>query len=178
VEGSYLATDYFINKGFRRIAYLSALPDSVPVKERLNGYQNALADAGIKFDKDLVKSGDDMSRDGFTEKSGYQAMEKILTLDPLPEACVCASDIKAIGALKATNETGLHIPLIGYDDLTIAEYIGLSTVHQPIYKMGAEATESLIKRINNPKEKPTTLVYKPELVIRSSSEAQVDSKIA
>jgi DNA-binding LacI/PurR family transcriptional regulator len=44
--------------------------------------------------------------------------------------------------------------------------------------MGAEATESLIKRINNPKEKPTTLVYKPELVIRSSSEAQGDSKIA
>jgi len=178
VEGSYLATDYFINKGFRRIAYLSALPDSVPVKERLNGYQNALADAGIKFDKDLVQSGDDMSRDGFTEKSGYQAMKKILALDPPPEACVCASDIKAIGALKATNETGLHIPLIGYDDLTIAEYIGLSTVHQPIYKMGAEATESLIKRINNPKEKPTTLVYKPELVIRSSSEAQGDSKIA
>jgi LacI family transcriptional regulator len=178
VEGSYLATDYFINKGFRRIAYLSALPDSVPVKERLNGYQNALADAGIKFDKDLVQSGDDMSRDGFTEKSGYQAMKKILALDPPPEACVCASDIKAIGALKATNETGLYIPLIGYDDLTIAEYIGLSTVHQPIYKMGAEATESLIKRISRPKEKPTTLVYKPELVIRSSSEAQGDSKIA
>ncbi|WP_340103056.1 LacI family DNA-binding transcriptional regulator [Rhodohalobacter sp. 8-1] len=176
VEGSYLATDYFIKKGFKRIAYLSAAPDSVPVIERLTGYEKALSAAGIEIDDYLIQRGDDMARDGFTEKSGYQAMKKILSIDPLPEACVCASDIKAIGAMKAMEETGKHIPLIGYDNLTIAEYIGLSTVHQPIYKMGAEATESLIKRISKPKEEPTTLIYKPELVIRSSSEVLADSK--
>ena len=177
IQGSYLATDYFIKKGFRRIAYLSALPDSVPVKERITGYDKALTNAGIQSDKSLVQSGDDMARDGFTEKSGYQAMNKILEIKPLPNACVCASDIKAIGALKAMNESGIHIPLIGYDDLTIAEYIGLSTVHQPIYKMGAEATESLIRRINKPKTKPTTLIHKPELIIRGSSEVQSEHKI-
>lgn len=170
IEGSYLATDYFIKKGFSRIANLSAQPDSMPVKERLSGYEKALSEAGIQLDENLVQRGDDMSRDGFTEKSGYQAMKKILSLDPLPEACVCASDIKAIGAMKAMNEAGKLLPIIGYDNLTIAEYVGLSTVQQPIYKMGAEATESLIKRINKPKKKPTTLIHKPELVIRSSSE--------
>jgi len=178
VEGSFIATDYFIKKGYRRIAYLSAMPDSVPVKERLLGYEKALTKAGIQFDETLVQRGDDMARDGFTEKSGYQAMKKILAINPLPEACVCASDIKAIGAIKAMDESGIHIPLIGYDNLTIAEYIGLSTVHQPIYKMGAKATESLIKRIGKPKTESTKLIYKPELIIRGSSEVKSERKIA
>ena len=178
VQGSYLATDYFIKKGFRRLAFLSALPGSVPVKERLIGYKQALTDADIQFDEHLIQCGDDISRDGFTEKSGYQAMKKILEIDPLPEACICASDIKAIGALKAMKDAGLQIPMIGYDNLTIAEYVGLSTVHQPIYKMGAEATERLIKRISCPKEKITTILYEPELVIRNSSEVSAGTKNA
>lgn len=172
VEGSYLATDYFIKKGYTQIANLTAHPDAFPVKERLSGYEKALQDADIQINDDLIQRGDDMSRDGFTERSGYQGMKKILGLDPLPEACVCASDIKAIGAVKAMNELETRIPLISYDNLTIAEYIGLSTVHQPIYKMGAEATESLIKRIENPSLRPTTSIYKPELIIRASSEIQ------
>lgn len=170
VKGSYLATEYFINKGFTRIANLTAYPNAVPVQHRLKGYKNALDAYDIPFDDKLVKRGNDMSRDGFTERSGYQAMKKILNIDPTPEACVCASDIKAVGALKAMNELNIRIPIISYDNLTIAEYIGLSTVHQPIYKMGAEATESLIQRIEQPDRTPSKTVYKPELVIRSSSE--------
>lgn len=178
VEGSYLATNYFVQKGYRRIAFLSALSESVPIKERLMGYEKALKDGGIDIDTELITSGDDMARDGFTEKSGYQAMKKILALNPVPEACVCSSDIKAIGAMKAMKESGHRIPIIGYDDLTIAEYVGLSTVHQPIYEMGAEATESLIKRIGKPRQKPSTFVYKPELVLRGSSEIQTGRKTA
>ncbi|CAN5259677.1 LacI family DNA-binding transcriptional regulator [soil metagenome] len=175
-EGSYMATEYFIQKGFRRISNLTAFPGAIPVQKRLKGYQKALEDNDIPFDKSLVKRGDDMSRDGFTERSGYQAMKKILSLDPVPEACVCSSDIKAIGAMKAMHEEKKQIPLISYDNLTIAEYIGLSTVHQPIYEMGAKATESLIKRIEDPSLKPSKTVYKPELVIRTSSEVTVDNQ--
>lgn len=170
IEGSYLATNYFIKKGFNRIANLTALPESVPIRERLSGYKKALSEAGISFDSSLVKRGDDMSRDGFTERSGYQAMQRILEIDPLPQACVCASDIKAIGALKAMKESNQYIPLIGYDNLTISEYVDLSTVHQPIYKMGEMATESLIKRIEEPNDTSRTKIFKPELIIRSSSE--------
>nr|WP_280842358.1 substrate-binding domain-containing protein [Rhodohalobacter sp. SW132] len=173
-EGSYIATEYFLKKGCTSIAHLSALPGSVPVEQRLKGYQMALEDFNIPFEKNLVQRGDDMSRDGFTERSGYQAMKKILNIHPLPEACVCASDIKAIGALKAMEETGIKIPVISYDNLTIAEYIGLSTVHQPIYEMGEKATESLIKRIDNPSLHPSKTIYQPELVIRSSSEVNLD----
>jgi len=176
VEGSYIATEYFIEKGYRRIACLTAFPGAIPVQDRLKGYQNALDDYNIPFDRSLIKRGDDMSRDGFTELSGYQAMQKILKLDPLPEACVCASDIKAIGAIKAMEEAGTKIPMISYDNLTIAEYIGLSTVHQPIYDMGSKATESLIKRIEDSSREPVKTLYKPELVIRSSSEINIDSE--
>jgi len=176
IKGSYIATEYFINKGYRRISYLTAFPGAVPVQQRLEGYKEALQDNDIIFDKSLVKRGDNMSRDGFTELSGYQAMKKILSLDPLPEACVCASDIKAIGALKAMNEAETQIPLISYDNLTIAEYIGLSTVHQPIYEMGVKATDSLIKRIDNNDLKTSKTVYQPELVIRTSSEILVDNE--
>lgn len=176
IKGSYIATEYFIQKGFRRISYLTAFPGAVPVQQRLQGYKKALEDNDIAFDKSLVKRGDDMSRDGFTERSGYQAMKKILSLRPLPEACICASDIKAIGALKAMNEAETQIPLISYDNLTIAEYIGLSTVHQPIYEMGVKATDSLIKRIEHPDLETSKAVYKPRLVIRSSSEILVDNE--
>jgi LacI family transcriptional regulator len=179
-KGSFMATEYFIKNGCRRIAHLSAHPDSIPVQERLKGYKRALLEYNIGFDTSLVKRGDNMSRDGFTESSGYQGMKKILELDPLPEACVCSSDIKAIGAMKAMRESGRHIPMISYDNLTIAEYVGLSTVHQPIYKMGVKATESLIHKIENPSSKPKKTVYQPKLVIRDSSEINeinLDSKI-
>ncbi|MEX0661148.1 MAG: LacI family DNA-binding transcriptional regulator [Balneolaceae bacterium] len=170
IEGSYLATKYFIEKGFKKIANLTAEPTAVPVMERLEGYRNALEDAGISFDKNLIKRGDDMSRDGFNEKSGYEGMKKILNIDPLPEACICASDIKAIGALKAMEDCGVRIPIISYDNLTISKYVGLSTVHQPMYEMGTRATESLLSRIESPKLAASKTIFKPELIIRSSSE--------
>lgn len=170
VEGSYLATNYFIDKGFTRIANLTAASTAIPVKDRLKGYKNALEDAEIPLDENLIKCGDDMSRDGFTEKSGYEAMMKILDINPLPEACICASDIKAIGALNAMEEKEISIPLISYDNLTIAKYVGLSTIHQPMYEMGTRATESLLSRIEKPSLAPSKTVYKPELIIRSSSE--------
>jgi len=170
IEGSYLATKYFIDKGYTRIANLTAAPSAIPVKDRLKGYMNALKDASVEPDSDLILRGKDMSRDGFTEKSGYEGMKKILEIDPLPEACICASDIKAIGALKAMEEEGISIPIISYDNLTIAKYVGLSTVHQPMYEMGTRATESLLSRIENPGLSPSKTIYKPELIIRSSSE--------
>ena len=173
VQGAYIATNYFISKGYTRIANLSAAPGAIPIKDRLKGYKKALKKAGIKVDPNLIKRGDDMSRDGFTEKSGYEGMKKILAINPLPDACICTSDIKAVGAKKAMHEVGITIPMIGYDNLTIAEYIGLSTVHQPMYEMGAKATESLMSRMDKPDFAASRTIYKPELIIRDSSEEEL-----
>ncbi|PWN06684.1 LacI family DNA-binding transcriptional regulator [Rhodohalobacter mucosus] len=170
VEGAFLATDYLISRGYERIVILSANPNAIPIRERLAGYKKALEKSKIPFRESYVVTGDNMERDGFNEQSGYEAMRKILTMDPMPDAVFCTSDIKAVGAQKAMRETGLKIPLISFDNLSISEYIGLSTVSQPMYRMGSEATEMLISRIRNGESKSRHTQYEPELVIRSSSE--------
>ncbi|MEX0646191.1 MAG: LacI family DNA-binding transcriptional regulator [Balneolaceae bacterium] len=170
VNGGYTATRYFLDKGYRKIVVLSASPTAKPIQGRLKGYKKALEEYGIQFDENLVITGNSIKRDGFTEQSGYQAMKKILQLDPLPEACFCMSDIKAVGAMKAMREVSMTLPVISYDNLSISDYIGLSTVSQPMYEMGYKATKNLIHRISNKKAPVSHKIYNPRLIIRSSSE--------
>jgi LacI family transcriptional regulator len=173
-EGGFVATSYLLKKGYSRIAFLSANPKAIPVKDRLTGYKKALSTYNIPFKPVLVVTGESMERDGFTEKNGYKAMKKILAINPRPDACFCTSDIKAVGALKAFKETGEIIPMISYDNLSITEYIGLSTVEQPMYHMGCDAISNLIERIDKNDSKDIKHnVYSPELIIRDSSETDI-----
>ena len=169
-KGAYKATEYLIQKGFLRIAFLSGRKSSFPVRDRIYGYKNALEDFKIPFNESLIVSGDSMDRDGFTEKAGYQAMNKVLNLSPVPDACFSSSDIKAVGAMMAMKEQGISLPMVSYDNLSISEYIGLSTIHQPMYDMGYRATKYLLSRIENSKQLVYDYVHEPKLIIRSSSE--------
>jgi len=169
-KGAHMATKYLLDKGYKRIAFLSGRSDAMPVVQRLKGYKFALKEQNISFDEKLVLKGDSMERDGFTEKSGYEAMQKLLHSELEADACFCTSDIKAIGAQKAMREHGKTIPLISYDNLTISEYVELTTIHQPIYDMGYKATRLLLNRIEDPKQEITDEILSPKLVIRSSSE--------
>lgn len=178
-QGAYRATKHFLEQGYKRVAMLSALESSKPIKDRLNGYKKALNEFGLSFDNTLVVKGDSMNRDGFTERAGYEAMTKMLEMNPMPEACLCASDIQAVGALKAMQDTGKKLPIIGYDDIELAEYMGLSTIRQPMRDMGFFATQNLIDRMNNSDKPISQTIYSPELTIRSSTSmngAEVDAK--
>lgn len=168
-QGAYRAVKALNEQGHKRIAMLSALESSKPIKDRLRGYKKAHEELGIPFDKNLIVKGDTMNRDGFTERAGYEAMLKMLNMNPAPDACFCASDIQAVGALKAMQDTGKFIPIIGYDDIELAEYMGLSTVRQPMRDMGFFATQNLIDRMNNPKKAISQTIYTPELITRSST---------
>lgn len=168
-QGAYKATKSLLKAGYERIAMLSALESSKPIKDRVLGYKQALYEAKIPFCEELVVRGDTLYRDGFTERGGYEAMIKILTLKPYVEACFCASDIQAVGALKAMQDTGRFIPLIGYDDIELAEYMGLSTIRQPMRDMGFFATQNLIERLKNPSKAISQTIYTPELILRSST---------
>ncbi len=169
-QGGYTATTYLLGKGHRRIVFLSGRKEAIPNKERFKGYLKALRESKVPFDESLHITGDSMDRDGFTEKNGYEAMCKILNLDKPVDAIFCTSDIKAVGALKAMNDFGKRIPLISYDNLSISEYIGLSTIFQPMYKMGCQATRHLLNRIDNPDVIICDHIHNPELIIRDSSE--------
>ena len=97
-------------------------------------------------------------------------MVKILTMNPEFDACFCASDIQAVGALKAMQDLDKQIPIIGYDDIELSEYIGLSTIRQPMRDMGFFATQNLIDRLENPKKAISQTIYTPELILRNSTE--------
>lgn len=170
-EGIQQAMDYFIKHGCTRIAMITGLKSSKPGQQRIEGYKKALQEAGVPVDESLIVTGESMYRDGFSEENGYQAMKKLLQMANRPEACFCTSDIQAVGALKAMKEAGVQIPIIGYDDITISDYIGLSTIRQPMYEMGAYATRRLLERMQNKDDKPIQKVYAPELILRSSTES-------
>lgn len=168
-EGIQKAMQYFLENGLTRIGMISALKSSKPGEQRITGYKKALLDADVSVDENLIVTGDSLYRDGFSEQNGYEAMKKLLALEKIPEACFCASDIQAVGALKAMKEEGVEIPIIGYDDITISKYIGLSTIRQPMHDMGAYATKKVIERMEDGKTKPTQKVFSPELILRSTT---------
>lgn len=169
IEGAYLGTNHLLDLGYQRIAMITALVDSKPAQDRINGYCRALQDSGRIVNPDLIVSVDNKNRDGFTEQNGYEAMKQILAMDPVPDACFCSSDIQAIGALKAMHDTGMQIPIMGFDDLRFSEFLGLSSMKQPMYDMGWLAMEKLLSRLENEQKEISHTIYSPELVVRSSS---------
>jgi LacI family transcriptional regulator len=102
-------------------------------------------------------------------------MKGILALpeDNRPTAVFVASDIQAFGAMHALKEAGLRCPedisIISFDDIELAHYYGLSTMRQPIRKLGLLATERLFERMENPTLEPLHQRFTPELVIRQTA---------
>jgi len=169
IEGAYTATSHLIEQGYTSIGMICAKPDSKPIIDRRLGYRRAMEDAGLLVDPGLIVTGDDMERDGFTENNGYQAMTKLIQNKQPPQACFCASDIQALGAIKAMRDNNVKIPVIGFDDLEFSEYVGLSTMRQPMYEMGALAIEKMVKRLEEKQSDITHTVFSPDLVLRTSS---------
>ncbi|MCH8496378.1 MAG: LacI family transcriptional regulator [Balneolales bacterium] len=169
VEGAYLATSHLINQGYDRIAMITALENSKPAQDRIKGYSRALQDAGRIVDNSLIFSGVHYSRDGFTERNGYEAMSQVLDMEVRPDACFASSDIQAMGALKAMNDKGITIPIMGFDDLRFSEFLGLSSMKQPMYDMGWLALEKLLERMDEDSADVSHTIFSPELVVRSSS---------
>ena len=169
VQGAYAATKTLLDAGYEKVGMISALDTSKPIKDRIKGYKLAFEDSGKIFDSSLIISGDTDYRDGFTERGGYTAMQRMNELHPRVDACFCTSDIQAVGALKAMEDLDISIPLIGYDDIEISEYIGLSTVRQPMRDMGFIATQTLIERMNNEEKSISQTMYSPKLILRKST---------
>jgi len=170
IEGAYTATKFLIDNGSQCVAMISAVESSKPIHDRIHGYKRALEDAGRIVDPDLIICGDDPYRDGFTEQAGYAAMEKILNHPSKPDACFCSSDIQALGALKAMRDHQKIIPIVGFDDIQISKFLGLSTMRQPMYEMGAMALDKLMRRIESPDNIISHTVFSPELILRASTD--------
>jgi len=113
-----------------------------------------------------------MARGDFTESSSYEAMQRLLPLEP--DAVFVASDSMALGALRALRQAGKRVPeevaIVGFDDMPQAATANppLTTVRQPIRRAGVLAVETLIDILGNGSEAPRRIILPTELVIRAS----------
>jgi LacI family transcriptional regulator len=170
VEGAATATRHLIQLGHRRIALITnASLQYTSAQQRRQGYLNALAEAGIRPDEELLQEG------AYTSESGFNAMQKILQLPELPTGVFVASDVVAIGAMQAIHNAGKKIPediaVVGFDDIPMAEYLDppLTTIRLPAYKLGWTAGEQLVSlMLDKPLEQPGILLG-IDLVVREST---------
>lgn len=172
-EGAQAATRHLISLGHRRIAMINASPETQPARERLEGFQDALAEAGLPFHSSDLLATASGKADGFSREAGRAAMHELLSRPgPRPTAVFIASDVQALGALDAVREHGVRIPddlaVVGFDDIELARHVGLTTMRQPMYAMGTLALERLAARMRDPALPPTLSTFTPELVVRGT----------
>jgi len=147
LAGGRVATDLLIARGARRIATITGPQDMCAGQDRLQGYRAALTDADRTVDQRLIATGD------FTVDGGTRAMHALLDADPDIDAVFAASDLTAIGALRAIEQAGRRVPddiaVIGFDDLREAALTTppLTTVRQPIAELGQTMAQLLVRRI-------------------------------
>ena len=168
LEGSRMVAEHLVGLGHRRIAYIGDQFGYQSDTERFAGYRQALDAAGIHFLPELVVRGDGKP------EAGMGAMDALLKLDEPPTAVCCYNDMTALGAMRSIHTHGLRVPdeisVVGFDDLFVASYTqpSLTTVRQPMRRMGQLAMESLIKLMSG-EESVISIKVKAELVVREST---------
>jgi DNA-binding LacI/PurR family transcriptional regulator len=168
LDGSRLVAEHLVGLGHRRIAYIGDQFGYQSDTERFAGYREALDAAGIPFLPELVVRGDGKP------EAGMKAMDALLKLGEAPTAICCYNDMTALGAMRSIHTHGLRVPdeisVVGFDDLFFASYTqpSLTTVRQPMRRMGQLAMESLIKLMSG-QESVISVKVKAELVIREST---------
>lgn len=168
-EGARQAVEYLIGLRHHRIALISGPARISTAKERLRGYEQALAAAGIPVSADLVQYAD------FRQAGGYEAMRSLLALPEPPTAVFAGSNLMTLGALQAIHEAGLRIPadiaIIGFDDMPWAVSLQppLTAVAQPAFEVGVSAAKLLLARLANPSAPVKRVRLDTRLVLRASA---------
>jgi LacI family transcriptional regulator len=165
--GGRMVAQYLIERGYRRFGFVgdADVPDyAIHTSERRKeGYVQALHEAGIAVSPAHIALGPhglDVAR---------RLTERLLDGRDPPTAIFAASDTQALGVLKAARERGITIPdqlaVVGFDDVEIADYIGLTTVRQPLEESGRVAVELLRSRLSD-SSRPIQRVMLPLTLVR------------
>jgi len=161
--------EYLISLGHKRIGVISGLKDNPHAIDRLEGYKEALASAGIPFEKELIAEGD------FTMWSGLNAAFQFCNMKNRPTAIFSMNDEMAIGAMQTLKNQGFKIPddisVTGFDDIAYAKYSdpALTTISQPAEEMGKMAMDMLLKVIEGEPLSQRECVLPTEFIIRKST---------
>ena len=166
-EGARLATAHLASRGRRRIATITGPLDLPGGRDRLSGYREALGQAGLAYDQNLIVHGD------YTRTSGQAAMEKLLATTPDFDAVFVSSDLMARGALDALDRAGRSVPgdvaVVGFDDSPAATSSrpALTTVRQPWKRICEEMVRLLLALLNG--QEPAAVILPAELVVRETT---------
>lgn len=167
------ATGHLLALGHRRVATICGPMQEDCSQDRLAGYRQALAAAGVPVDPHLIVEGD------WSATSGHQAFQRLARLAEPPTAIFAQNDRMAIGVLRAAREAGLHVPgdlaVIGVDDMPLASYFDppLTTMRQDLAEIGRQAAHLLICAVENSDAPRRHLRLPAELIIRESTGSAV-----
>jgi DNA-binding LacI/PurR family transcriptional regulator len=171
VKGGFVAATHLLELGHRRIAFLGEMPRvafNIPASRlRHRGVRLALHCAGL----DLPRRYTVIGEQGRTR--ARELARALLSRAGRPTGIVCSSDSQALGALEAARDLGLDVPgdvsIVGYDDLEIAGFLGLTTVRQPLFESGMQGARMLQEQIAGGDRLPTREVLEVSLVRRSTT---------
>jgi LacI family transcriptional regulator len=167
-QGAYNASEYLIKIGHQRIGFITGTMDLGCSIDRLDGYKSALRTYHIPESPELIYEGD------FFQADGYAGASELLDLSNPPTAIFASNDVMAMGVMDAVRTRGLRIPqdvsIIGFDDIPQASLMhpALTTVNQPLEKMGRVATQMLLDLLQNPGKAADRIELPTQLVIRDS----------
>jgi LacI family transcriptional regulator len=173
-HGAYMGTKHLIELGHQRIAHIHGPYKYLCSHERYQGYCQAMQEAGLPLDPQLVFEGD------FIQSAGRAAGHYFFSLPPeqRPTAIFASADLAAYGVMAVAEEYGVQIPrdvaLVGFDGLDSSAHVrpALTTVQQPFYEMGRRATELLLSMLDKPhftRRLPGTFAAQPTSISRAGN---------
>jgi LacI family transcriptional regulator len=176
VAGGRLATEHLLELGHERIAFLGDFEHNyhgfTSSAMRRVGYQEALSAAGLEVEPALVR------RASHGREPAAGLTRELLDLDDPPTAIFAASDTQAMGVLAAADELGVGVPddlaVVGYDDIEIARYAGLTTIAQPLEESGAIAAHLLLAALDGESGSGRQLPVR--LMVRSTTSGATDRR--
>ncbi|QXM05780.1 LacI family DNA-binding transcriptional regulator [Crassaminicella indica] len=169
-KAAYEMTEFLIKNGHKRIALIrSSMDQNAFGLDQYNGYKKALDDHGLEIHEELIRYGN------WKMENSYQIVKDFIDENILPTAIFAASDEMAIGAINCLLDNGYKVPedvsVVGFNDIKLASIYRpkLTTIHQPIYDIGAVAMRMIIKKINGEEVDSNVVTLPHELIVRESS---------
>ncbi|MCA0145612.1 LacI family DNA-binding transcriptional regulator [Blastococcus sp. LR1] len=169
LQGARLGVEHLLSLGHTRIGMITGRTDLMSAQQREQGYCEALLAAGLPVDRSLMRSG------GFEPELAREAARDLLSRAEPPTAVFAANDLSALATLEVARELGLDVPgrlsLVGFDNIPESALADppLTTVHQPMRRMGEEATTMLLGLIAGEAVETPQRVLATSVVVRASS---------
>jgi LacI family transcriptional regulator len=168
--GGYLAARHLVDLGHRRIAFMGPPAHTFAADaslEKCRGFNCALSEAGIAVRPEYLK----FVQVGRGET--HRATAELLGLAEPPTAVIAASDLRALGILEAARLAGVRVPgglsVVGFHDIEVASYVGLTTVRQPLYESGVRGAELVLGALSGDEIAGTSVELPLSLVVRETT---------